>query len=367
MLLPVPETAELFDERKANAAGAGAPPLDQWLDELESGFDRAANTSGVLELRLRLAGAPVLIRVAGALLGEQLGPAFAHLVADDVEEPELTICAWDSEQSGTPAPPLPPAGDESPRGTTFYVADGRRRLACRPRLGQLSAYDGERAKGWFWCRSAGELPFWEHAAPFRQVLHWWLPERGILLVHGAAVGDPEGGLLLVGRGGSGKSTCALATLTSPLSYAGDDYVAVDPGPEPRIFSLFCSGKLEPSHSTLLPHLPPAAFAGDGTPEHKSVFYVADAFPERVCAGFPLAAVVAPRIRGAEPVHAPLGVAEALAALAPSTLLQLVPGDPAALSAMAGLLQRVPTYRLDVGGPVSLIPRALNRLLEEVRA
>jgi hypothetical protein len=365
MLLPVPETAERPGEGAAIAAGT-TPALDAWLDELASGFEHAADAAGLVELRLRIADTPILIRFAGVPLSEQLGRALAHLVSDRDEEPQLTICAWDSEQSGASPPPLPVVDPESPRGTTVYASDAHRRLACRPRLGQLSAHDGKRATGWFWCQSGSKLPFWERAAPFRQIFHWWLPERGMLLVHGAAVGDASGGLLLAGRGGSGKSTSALSTLTSPLRYAGDDYVAVDTGPDPRVFSLFCSGKLEPSHAKLLPHLPPAAFAGDGALEEKSVFYVAEAFPERMCAGFPLEAVVAPRVRGFEPTHARLGAAEALAALAPSTLLQLVPGNSEALSAMARLLQRVPAYRLDVGGPVEQIPAALGRLLDEVR-
>ena len=144
--------------------------------------------------------------------------------------------------------------------------------------------------------------------------------------------------MLVGAGGSGKSTCALSCLTSDLLYAGDDYVGVQLEPEPRVLSLFCSGKLEPDHAELLPHLPSPSFAGDGALEEKSVFYVAERFPERMCRGFPLRAIVAPRVQGAEPQVTERGPAQVLAALAPSTLLQLVPARQEALSAMAGLLR-----------------------------
>src|SRR5205807_9910 len=82
---------------------------------------------------------------------------------------------------------------------------------------------------------------------------------------------------------------------------------------------------------------------------KSVFYVGERLPERMAEGFPLEAIVAPHVTGAEPRHTPLGAAGALAALAPSTLLQLVPAEPQALSAMAGLVSRVPTFGLEVGG------------------
>jgi hypothetical protein len=188
----------------------------------------------------------------------------------------------------------------------------------------------------------------------------------MLLLHGAAVGNLAGGVLLVGAGGSGKSTCALSSLASGLQYAGDDYVGVQLGSEPRVVSLYCSGKLEPSHARLFAHLPPASFVGDGGLEEKSVFYVGKRFPDQMCEGFPLRAIIAPRVQGSAPRIYPLPAAQALAALAPSTLLQLVPGGQQALTAMAGLLKRVPAFRLEVGGPVQTLPSALQQLLEEIQ-
>jgi len=353
MPLPTPETA--------------GDTLDTSIDELARSFERATEAVELIDRSIRIGDAPVRLRFAGAALAEQLGRAFDHLVDTEGGEPQLTIHVWDAEDSGTPPPPLPPLAPDSPRGTTVYTADEGRHFASRPALGQLSAYERATARAWFWCRDAHELPFWEPAAPFRQIFHWWLPDRGALLLHAASVGRSTGGVLLVGAGGSGKSTCALSCLASDLLYAGDDYVAVELEPEPRVLSLFCSGKLEPDHSALLPHLPPPGFAGDGALEEKSVFYVADRFPDRMCRGFPLRAIVAPRVQGTEPRVQARGPAQVLAALAPSTLLQLVPARQEALSAMAGVLGDVPAYGLDVGGPTDLIPPTIERLLAELPA
>jgi hypothetical protein len=85
----------------------------------------------------------------------------------------------------------------------------------------------------------------------------------------------------------------------------------------------------------------------------------------MCRGFPLRAIVAPRVQGAEPQVQRKGPAQVLTALAPSTLLQLVPARQEALSAMAGLLGEIPAFGLDVGGPTELIPPAIERLLNEL--
>ena len=85
----------------------------------------------------------------------------------------------------------------------------------------------------------------------------------------------------------------------------------------------------------------------------------------MCRGFPLRAIVAPRVQGDEPQVSRRAPAQVLAALAPSTLLQLVPARQEALSAMAGLLGSIPAFGLEVGGPTEQIPPALERLLDEL--
>ena len=185
----------------------------------------------------------------------------------------------------------------------------------------------------------------------------------MLLVHGAAVGYPSGGVLLVGAGGSGKSTCALSSLGSDLLYAGDDYIAVELGPKPRVVSLYCSGKVHPEDLHRLPHLAPA-LAASAQADEKAVFYVEQAFPGRSIAGFPLRAIVVPRVTERRAARALPGTqAAALAALAPSTIFQLHPPARDALAWMAGLVRAVPTFVLELGSDVETIPAALLRILE----
>ena len=90
-------------------------------------------------------------------------------------------------------------------------------------------------------------PEWNCSTPLRHILHLALATRGVQFVHAGAVGRPDGGVIIVGRSGSGKSTSTLSTLGSDLLYAGDDYVGVSLNPDgggPYVHSLYGCGKLE---------------------------------------------------------------------------------------------------------------------------
>jgi hypothetical protein len=342
---------------------AEAPFPADWLGEVEASFAAAAD-GPPSERRLRLAGRPVRLVGAEAVLYERLTTAFAHL-ADDAGDVELTINLWDSRMSGAPPPPVPERRPSEPRGTVYYYDDGRIRSAYQPQLGILSVLDAAAATAWFWCESADDLPFWERAAPFRQILHWWLSPGGTQLLHGGAVGFESGGILLVGPSGSGKSTTALACLESNLLYAADDYVAVGGNGKPYVHSCYSSAKVAPGNVHRLPHLAAVASEADLDRESdKLVFYLGSLYPERTCAGFPLRAVVVPKVASTSRIT-PLAAGAALRALAPSTLLQLHPAGAEALAGIVQLLHRVPTFLFEVGPEVAELPAMLERFLEEL--
>ena len=132
---------------------------------------------------------------------------------------------------------------------------------------------------------------------------------------------------------------------------------------PVVHSIYCSGKVHKGDLHRLPHLE-SALADGVRPDEKAVFYVEQAFPGRSIAGFPLRAIVVPRVTERRAARAVPGTrAEALAALAPSTIFQLHPPARDALAWMAGLVRRVPTFVLELGSDVETIPAALLRILE----
>jgi hypothetical protein len=346
------------------------------LAELREGvttsFGAAAELAGGSSSdRLVIAENPVELRFASNVLRSSLLRAFTHLVdptPDLAEQPALTVHLWDSASTGV-GPPLliDRDGDDVP-GALYHVHEPPLRAVFQPGLEKLSVFDADTGTAWHWVGDAARQPFWDEACPIRQLLFWWLRTEGYLQLHGAAVGTDEGGVLVVGNPGSGKSTVALSSLDSELSFAGDDYVAVAVDPSPRVQSLYSSGKLEPHHvRELLPGLLPLLANADRLEDEKALIYVHEHFPQQTTDGFPLRAVLVPTVvrELRRPRILPATRAAAFAALAPSTMIQLHTADADAWATMSRLVERVPCYRLELGSDVSAIPGTVREFLAEL--
>jgi hypothetical protein len=338
-------------------------------DGAAASFAAAGEAAGGVSLdRLSIAGAPVSLRFASPALRERLTPAFAHL-AEPAEaastEPALTIHLWDSASTGVKPPPRPQVPTDHAFGALYHFAEPPFRCVYQPGLESLSILNSTAGVAWHWVADAFEQPYWDQACPIRQILFWWLGSRGYLQVHAASVGTPAGGVLLVGKGGSGKSTVALSSLGSNLLYAGDDYVAVALEPSPRVQSLYSSGKLEPEHAReLLPHLLPLLSNAERLESEKAVLYVQHHFPEQTTSGFPLRAILVPRVSAGrrESRIVEVSRAAAFAALAPSTILQLHTADSETFAALARLIERVPCRGLELGSDIGAIPAVVAGFL-----
>lgn len=81
--------------------------------------------------------------------------------------------------------------------------------------------------GLFYIDSKNDVPTWEHASPFKFFLHTLAIKQEALLLHAGAIKDAnEAGSLLVGPGGSGKSSLTTYAFLAHQKIAGDDYLLV---------------------------------------------------------------------------------------------------------------------------------------------
>jgi len=316
---------------------------------MERAFERAA--SGRLERRwVGVAGARIELCFAGEAMIPPILGALAHLECAPSPAADLRVSIWDAASTGVDLPQL---------DRPSFLEPG----AYQPESGLTSLLDGPGTSG-FLCARDAALPWWERSSPLRVLFHHWSRRRGLDLVHGAVVGTAAGGVLLAGPSGSGKSTTALACLCAGMRFVGDDY-AIAGGDEPIAWSLYSSAKLHEKEQARFLSLAP--FAAGDTPERKRVLLLAGAPGFALAPALPLRAVVLPHITSGAPALERVSAAAALAALAPSTLMQLPAPDASALHRLAALVGRLPRFVLRTGGDPAAIPERLVALLDELKA
>lgn len=258
---------------------------------------------------------------------------------------DLTINFWDDQTAGWTTPAY--AGQNDSGGRLFF-RDGKSRFTWDSASKSWSIYDSAAKRGYWQVPSVHSVEGHELAAPFRKIFHWWSSDQGMQLVHAAAVGCQNGGVLLVGRGGSGKSTTSLSVLSKKLMFCGDDYCMVSIGATPTVFSLYDTGKINACSAKKIPWLQEAFTKSKLRIQEKAVIYPTKLFPGSMIRQMPLRAIVVPSIAHlARPRLTPISNGEAFRALAPSTLLQMPGEREASMSRLAKLCQSLPCFRLEL--------------------
>lgn len=336
----------------------------EYFESVYELFKSSQQVTGPVERSYIIGGYRIRLSFAGAAL-LSLTRALEHLAADDHSTPDLTICLWDSESTGQRMIARPWQEDDFlARGVIQGYNTERIYTAFQHGSGAVSVLDKERNLAVFWAPDH-RLPYWEYGSPLRTILHWWLLNRDLQLVHAAAVGNANGGVLIGGKGGSGKSTTALACLESNLSYVGDDYTLLGIDSGPVVHSLYNSAKLNSDQVQRFPALVPRIANPERLADEKALLFVSEHDPAKVAARLPVRAILLPRVTGLPETRLKrVSVAMTLAALAPSTIFQLPRAGNEAFKFLAAFARQLPCFSLEAGTDLSTIPPAIEGLLAE---
>jgi len=347
-------------------AAVDSSELEHFFEETARGFDRAADQLGESSHDFRVAGRQVRIRFAGPQLAHLARP-LAHLKCGSdcrlADVDGLEILAWESAAGWLP--PRPPwdfsrlahggaiAGLDNERILVNFSADH----------GLLCLYHRPTRRALYWLPEAERLPYWETAAPFRILLHWWSQSFGGHVTHAAAVGWNGEGILLAGRGGSGKSTTAICCVDAGMEYVGDDYVLLTGAPIPTAHSLYNSAKI---HTAFLRQAMPHwrdRVAGEIGPEHKSLLFLQECLRHQVYDRLTIRGVIQPKVGPLSQARiTPQPPSLGVLAIAPSTMYQLPESRQATLSFFADWMRDVPAFRLDLSSDLASAPRELIKFL-----
>ena len=315
------------------------------FEDSYEGYLRAERASSSIERWIQSLVRPSACDLPERQLVDRIIPALEHLATHPAGSPALTVCLWESASFGAGfLAPLPEFNGKF--RVRLRGVDNRIRGTLYPDCGLSCMLDSARNLALYNIRDVSQHPFYEYGSPLLVILSWWAQTRGLTMVHAGAVGGPAGGVLLAGKGGSGKSTTALACLNSGLLYAGDDHCLLEPGPLPFVHSIYSSAKLAADRLDKLPSLRTAAAAVESQGAEKAIIFLGKHKRAGVSAGFPVRAVFAPRVTGRTGTSlTPLSPIAALRALAPSTIFETADAGPFEFEAMTGLVKRVPSFTL----------------------
>jgi hypothetical protein len=345
-------------------------PIRFFADTYETFQQVRSKVGGSIDKFYNLHGHLLRLSFLGEALIPKLTPAIKQWEVEPDGLSELTICLWDdaSTQSKMPPPPWFSYPTYTPRGDVLGYNTERIRTAFQLGSDVLSILDLSQNVAIYWTPKAESLPQWEMGSPLRRILHWWLRQYGLQFVHAGAVGRPDGGVLLVGKGGSGKSTTALTCLNSELDYVSDDYCLISSDPMPTAYNLYNTGKVRRDNIHRVPHLKPLIDQVNRWEEGKALFFLNTARPEKLVASFPLKAVLIPRVTGRPDTSlTPASATVSLSALMLSTMKQLAGAGPAAVQVMQSLVEQIPSFYLELGTDLTQIPTTISDLLTDLES
>jgi hypothetical protein len=307
-------------------------------------------------------------RHLGPSLENLFYPAWAHLPDPGTESGEardLVVYCADVQASGLDLGPLPwRAGETANQGIVAGLDNSDYRALWDQQGYAVHLFDRRRGIAIYAVRSRNDFRSWERSLPLRSILHWWTAARGGQLLHAGAVGTAEGGALLLGASGAGKSTTTLACLANGLAIGGDDFVLVEPaGSDAVIHSVSTTAKLSRAALLRFPHLAAAAANPQEAEPEKALFFLDRFTPSPLVAAMPLKALLMLN-RGPQrdTVIEPVNPAAALQASAPNTLFML-PGDRAgAFAKIARIFRNYPCFRIELGYDLPQIPQRIGELL-----
>jgi len=311
--------------------------------------------------RIRIFGETLELVFADENLLPFFMPALEHLTVSSDDAAAVKVYIWDDVTTKTvmPEPPWRGYGVQSASGNLEGVFTRRGDLrgfqcdriktAFNWSANALSMYDAENAVGLYWTQDARRLPAYETSAPLRTILNWRAQQRNGHLIHGAVVGGANGGVLLAGKGGSGKSTAALAALKAGLHYVADDYCLVSSQPEPAAYCVFSSAKVDPGNLFRAEHIMSSRSKNQNPYDDKEVFFLYPQFADQIKPRLPLRAIFLPRITGDAPSRLTQALkSDAIRALTVSTVCQFPGAGKSAVDVIMSLVNQLPCYAFDFG-------------------
>lgn len=225
--------------------------------------------------------------------------------------------------------------------------------------------DVDQGRALRWSPTVEDLPPWEAGKPLRFALRAWSTVHNAAILHAAAIAGSRGATLLVGPGGTGKSTTAMACMGQGLRILADDYCIVESSStESRtstVYPTYLIANLDERSLQLLPHLRDRV-AGVG-PRNKFLVPLDPLGSKTPHAPLRFLCTIVRR-EGEQTRLEHVSRAEALRMLAPSSVFQIPGLGKETWESTMHIMRSLETYRLVIGN-LTDVPHVLHELLGEL--
>ena len=231
----------------------------------------------------------------------------------------------------------------------------------------ITLFDSTRNIGILWMEKPEYFANYT-SKPLQLIIQWWALKNELFMVHAGAVGYPNGGILIVGKSGSGKSSTCMECLNSELQYVGDDQALISLCPKLRVYSLFNSVRLHQKDQHRYSFLGGQTFRND-MEKDKNVIFLNGIIPQKLLYEMPLKAIVCPVVMDINTTRlVRIKESEVLRALAPNTLISILamPGSgKKQFQKISSLVRSLPGYRLEIARDAKDIGQQIVNLLDEL--
>lgn len=190
----------------------------------------------------------------------------------------------------------------------------------------------------------------------------WARTMNMFMIHAAAVGVGGKGVLLTGRGGSGKSTLSISCLLEGMDFVADDYTLISGQGRLSAFPLYTSVLLNPDMTRLLRPDMPVTYINPAR-GNRLCF---DASGYSFCPQLEISAVIAPIVANCEAPHIKRTASGSpIAQMIYSTVRQMgILRDPEPVQAIAQRFINIPVYEMQLCTDLQANANTLRAFIEE---
>jgi hypothetical protein len=231
----------------------------------------------------------------------------------------------------------------------------------------LAVADWRSDRAYVWVPSIEAINTYDKAAPFRWIIDGLAQRHGLTTMHAAVIGEGGIGLLIVGQGGRGKSTLALAAIAAGMDYLSDDYCLVDAQPPYSAYRLFNTAKVRVDSEVAVSWIAGLEHDIEASDGGKRIFNLARHVPEVLSDRLEIRAILLPEFTDdALPVLERASSSEAFRRAAPSTIAQCEGSEAQAAADVGRLARALPSYRIRMPRQVSLSIDLIKHLIHALR-